>query len=73
VPPLAESLDRQTQQAAPDQKQHHCGQHAPLSFKSILKHGEITGGVGAYKGVTGTLVGTSAGHNNENVTATYHR
>jgi hypothetical protein len=38
-----------------------------------LKHGEITGGVGAYKGVTGTLVGTSAGHNNENVTVTYHR
>jgi hypothetical protein len=37
-----------------------------------LKDGKITGGVGAYKGVTGTLTGTSAGHSNENVTVTYH-
>lgn len=37
-----------------------------------LKDGKITGGIGAYKGVSGTIAGTSAGHNNENVTITYH-
>jgi hypothetical protein len=38
-----------------------------------LTHGRITGGVGAYKGVTGTLTGTSLPHHGENVTITYHR
>jgi hypothetical protein len=37
-----------------------------------LQHGKVTGGIGAYKGVTGTITGTSAGHSNENVTVTYH-
>jgi hypothetical protein len=38
-----------------------------------LHNGKITGGVGTFKGVTGTITGTSAGHNNEHVTITYHR
>jgi hypothetical protein len=37
-----------------------------------LKNGKITGGVGAFKGVHGTITGTTAGKNNENVTIHYH-
>jgi hypothetical protein len=37
-----------------------------------LHNGKITGGVGKFKGVTGTITGTASGKNNENVTITYH-
>jgi hypothetical protein len=37
-----------------------------------LHGGKVVGGIGAYKGVTGTITGTNAGHGNENVTVTYH-